>query len=101
MSYWIKIYRIAWCVLALIALVTLVFLFLPKVRKYRELQGERVEKREQNSEKKEAIQDLRTKQEKFRNDPGFIEHTARGIGMAKSDETIFRFTNSGAASADD
>lgn len=97
MNYWTTLYRVAIGLLAVVAVIVLVFLFLPKVDHFRRLQSKRIESRKQNEEKSADVQALILKQDKFRSDPEFVERTARGIGMVKPGETLFRFTNDPAA----
>ena len=47
----------------------------------------------QNEALRKKISDLKNRQERFKNDPEFVERTAREMGMLKPNEVVFKFTN--------
>jgi len=91
MNYWIALYRFALGLLAILVVVVLVRVFLPKCGRLRELQREKVAVEEENRAMEERTRELRTKRERFNNDPKFVERTARETGMVKPDETVYKF----------
>lgn len=59
----------------------------------RALQAKNQDLQKENIITEEQTRELKRKQERFSADPAFVERTARESGMAKPNETIFKFTN--------
>jgi cell division protein FtsB len=67
--------------------------FVPRCNRLNALQRRKAALESKNRALEMETRELRTKQERFLTDPGFVEHTARETGMVKPGETVFRFTN--------
>ncbi len=89
MNYWAIIYRFAMALLIVLLVVGLIFVFLPPSHEIRQYHRKRVELTTENVRLEEQVRALKEKQDQFRNDPAFVERTAREAGMIKSNE--FRF----------
>lgn len=96
MDTWAVIYRTAWVILVAIAIATVARLFYPKWIEYREVQEEQALLEEDIRLKEELIKRYRYKQERFKNDPRFVERMAHEAGLAKDNEIIFRLEKGGA-----
>ncbi len=94
MKFWVTVYKIAWGVLVVLLVVLVFRLFLPEVRQNREKQRKIAALESQNRMKEDAIKEIIRNQERFKNNPAFVERIAREeLGKAKPDETVFRFEN--------
>lgn len=93
MNYWVVIYRFAWALLGVLFAIGLTCIFLPRHNVLRELQNKEARLQAENAALNTRIRELRMKQKSFRTEPAFVERTARGIGMVKPGETVFKFTN--------
>lgn len=93
MNYWLVIYRFAWGVLGVLVTIGLVCIFVPRCNKLRAMQRKRIELQTENRTLEAMTQELRIKQERFSTEPPFVERTAREIGMVKTNETVYKFTN--------
>ncbi len=93
MSRWVAIYRIAWIALGVLVLVGMGFMFVPLIQEDREYQRRESALREEIRQEEQRIRELKLKQERFQSDPAFVERIAHEIGLAKPDETIFRFVD--------
>lgn len=91
MSYWTVINRFVWVALAVLVLVGMGFMFVPLIHQDRELQRRESALREEIRLDQERMRELQLKQERFRSDPAFIERIAHELGLAKPNETVFRF----------
>lgn len=91
MNFWVALYRFAWIVVIVSCVIAVVCVFLPKAHSYRELQKRKMALEEANARMEARIRQLDLNQQRFRNDPEFVERIAREQGMAKPGETIFRF----------
>ena len=91
MNLWSVIYRISWALLLVIIAATIVRLFHPKWTEYRDAQAVKLRIEEEVRLNEELINVYRIKQERFKNDPEFVERMAHEVGLAKESETIFRF----------
>ncbi len=90
MSIWTAIYRLS--VVAAFGLLAAVAAF-GIVPKWRAMQDYR--RRKEDLERQIAIEEeltklLRQKQERFRTDPRFVERIARDLGLARSNEVLYR-----------
>jgi cell division protein FtsB len=94
MNTWVAVYRAAWFTLLILVAVVLACVFVPKMRGVRHLQRRKAALDAENLEAATRIVELKRNQERFRSDPGFVELTARRLGMAKEGETVIRCTNS-------
>ena len=93
MNYWLVVYRLAWGLLVILFGVGLVCAFVPKGQRVRELQRRKAVLQQDNRRIESDTRDLVRKEERFRRDPAFVEHTAREEGMARPHERVFRYTN--------
>jgi len=93
MNYWVIVYRIAWGLLIALFAVGVTCVFLPQCNRLRELQRQRVNLEEQNRHTEALTRELKDKQDKFDSDPAFVVRTAREIGLAMPDETVYKTTN--------
>ncbi len=93
MSHWVAIYRFAWIALGVLVLVGMGFMFVPLIQQDREYQRRESVLREEIRQDEEQIRELKLKQERFQSDPAFVERIAHEIGLAKPNETIFRFVD--------
>lgn len=91
MSQWSTIYRFAWIALGVLVLIGMGFMFVPLIQEDREYQRREQALREEIRHDEERIRELRMKQERFQSDPAFVERIAHDMGLAKPNETIFRF----------
>jgi cell division protein FtsB len=99
MRHWGPIYRAAWIVVVLLVLIGVACMFAPRFRRLSEMQKRKTELAERLRRTEEETIALRSRQERFRTDPAFVEQVAREAGMVKPDETIFRYTNRAAGGA--
>ncbi len=90
MTVWVVIYRITWILVIVVCLVGLVCLFLPQYAEYRELQQRAPKIREEIRLQEARMRRYQLQQEKFNTDPDYVERIARGVGMARSNETILK-----------
>ncbi len=93
MSYWSSIYRFVWLALGALVLIGMGFMFVPLIHQDREYHRRESTLREEIRHDEERIRELRLKQERFQSDPAFVERIAHEMGLAKPDETLFRFVN--------
>jgi cell division protein FtsB len=91
MNFWVVLYRFAWIVVIVSCVIAIVCVFLPKAHNYRDLQKRKMALQESNMRMETRVHQLELNQQRFRNDPDFVERIAREQGMAKPGETIFRF----------
>lgn len=85
--------RFLWGLLVLLIAAGVVCIFLPKCNKVRELQRKRTALLAETKAVEAETAEFRVFQERFRTEPEFVEATARGLGMVKPHETVFKFTN--------
>lgn len=93
MNIWVIVYRITWVLIALVLLGVVVVLFIPKYAKYKDMQRQQAVRQEEKQLLELKASRLQLKQERFTTEPGFVERTARGEGMVKSNETICKMTD--------
>lgn len=98
MSQWTVIYRYVWIALGTLILVGMGFMFVPLIHQDRELQRRESELREAIRLDEERVRELRRNQERFHADPTFVERIAHDLGLAKPNETIYRFSDEDTAS---
>lgn len=92
MSIWVIVYRSACAVLVVVGIVVLFYIFMPKWRTYNELRETAQKHKAENAALEANKEDLVSKQQQFQTDPSFVEHTAREIGMVKTNEVKIVFT---------
>lgn len=90
-KYWNIIYRYVAIAALGLALTGVVFAFLPKVNQFRGYQNTREALEEDIRLRKEAINDLRIKQERFSTDKYFVQQIAHETGYAHEGEVIYQF----------
>lgn len=94
MNFWLVVYRTAWVMLLAVVILGVVSLFLPKIRQNEERQRRAAELEAHNRVREDQLKQLRSQQERFQSDPGYVERIAREeLGKAKPGETVFRFTD--------
>ena len=98
MSYWVTVYRSAWVALVVLAVAGAAVLFMPKWREYREYQRRQVEAADKLRLEEEMLKVLKMKEDRFQRDPRFVEQIAHDLGLAKTNEVIFKFHDEGALS---
>lgn len=91
MNFWKLIYKSASVALGVLMLIALAAVFWPKWKEYRNYEQRREEARRQIQEEEERYLHLKTQQERFRTDPRFVEQVAHDLGMAKTNEVLFKF----------
>jgi cell division protein FtsB len=91
MNPWSTIYRAVWVALGVLALIGLSFMFVPLFQQDRELRETEAQLHQAIRHNEAEIRRYKEQQERFQNDPAFVERIAHEIGLAKPDETIFRF----------
>ena len=99
MNFWVVMYRFAWIVVIIACVIAVVCVFLPKAHNYQELQSRKVVLEDNNARMEARIRLLEQNRQRFHSDPDFVERIARGQGMAKPGETIFRFSTTNATVA--
>ncbi len=100
MNIWPAIYRFACITLAILVVIAIASVFMPKIRQERELQRRAQQLAQEIEIDKELVQILKTKSEKLKNDPRFLERVAREeLGLAKPGETVFKFIDEPATNA--
>lgn len=90
MNVWVLIYRIAWTALIVIFVVGLVCVFTPRCRRLQQMQTTRARMEQDLAVKEAQAKQLKIKRDRFLSDPVFVERTAREMGMARTNETVFR-----------
>ena len=96
MNYWVAIYRFAWLMLAVLLVIGLTCVFVPKCNELRQLQKRKAAIEQENRATDSLTRELRQKQERFKNEPAYVERVAHDMGMVKENEIVFKFTNSNA-----
>ncbi len=90
MSVWTVIYRLSCLTIAGMLAVGVARLVWPKWREIQEYRRRRDELAREIALEEEMIRILRRKQERFRTDPAFVERLAHDLGLARSNEVLFR-----------
>lgn len=91
MSFWVFIYRVAWVLLVVLISIGVFSLFYPQYRQYRAYKVQEEELEAEIRHHRELMQSLKKKQDRFERDPEFVEHMAHEWGLAKPNETLFKF----------
>ncbi len=86
------IYRTALIVIAVAILTALGMLLFPVIRDANALRDEKAALETEIALKEDRIQQLKSYQERFINDPDFVEHTARELGLVAPGETVYEFS---------
>lgn len=94
MKRWNVINRIIYLAIALGGAFALVCVFWPQYKKYEHFQHQESDLKEKITREEKTIKDLMRQQERFVNDPTFVERIAHEAGMVKSNETLFTFVDS-------
>lgn len=94
-----KLFSIILFSLQVAALIATIFAFCatipPKIDHWRGMQRKRDELSQKIEETKEAISQLKIKQQRFKSDSDFVEHIARQNRRVQSEELIFIFDKKG------
>jgi cell division protein FtsB len=85
------IYRTSCIVLAVALLAALGMFLVPVIREANALRAEKMTLEADIARKETRIRELRSNQDRFVNDPDFVEHTAREIGLVTPDETVYEY----------
>ena len=93
MDNWQTIYRSAWIILGVVLVIGGVCVFWPPIRQYREYQRRETELAEEKQLEEELIKHLKIQQQRFQNDPRFVEQVAYDLGLVKPNETLFKFVD--------
>ncbi len=96
MSYWVVIYRVGWLALVVLGVVGASVVFVPKWNEYRDYQRRNSEMAREVALEDEMLKLLKGKQDRFRTDPRFLERIAHDLGLARSNEVLFRIHQDGA-----
>ena len=78
--------------LIILCMIGLTCIFLPKCQQYRELQLRKSKLEQETGQIETAVKQLQANEERLQTDKVFVERVARGLGMAKPGETVFRVT---------
>ncbi len=89
------IYRTALIVIAVAILTALGMVLIPVIHHANELRAEKATLEDDIAAKEERIKELKSYQERFVNDPDFVEHTARQLGLVAPGETVYEFNDEG------
>ena len=90
MNIWVMIYRVCWVLLAVLSIVGLTCVFVPKVKELWAHQEHRDAIKAENRQMIHEIEELKANQERFQNDPAYVEHIARLQGMVKGGEVVYK-----------
>lgn len=82
--------RILVTALLVLALVGVVLLFMPKVREYQGLRRQEAQARAALMQDEEHHKNLKRQQERFQNEPAFVEVIAHDLGLAKTNEVLVK-----------
>ncbi|NCC50423.1 MAG: hypothetical protein EOM20_04320 [Spartobacteria bacterium] len=93
MDYWRTIYRTAWIVLGIVLVIGGLCIFWRPINQYREYQRREAELEQEKQLEEELIKHLKMQQQRFQNDPRFVEHVAHELGLVKPNETLFKFAD--------
>ena len=85
------IYRTSLIVIAIAILTAFGMLLIPVLRNAQSLRTEKSVLEEEIAQKEARIRELKAYQERFVNDPDFVEHTARELGLITPGETLYEF----------
>jgi len=85
------IYRTSLIVIAIAILTAFGMILIPVVRDARNLRAEKAAIQTDIARKETRIRELKAFQERFVNDPDFVEHTARQLGLVAPGETVYEF----------
>ncbi len=92
MNFWATLYRVCFVILVLLLVFGLASVFVPLFRENRDRERKVTTLQEEIDVKNAEIIHLRKQQEKFQNDPTFVENLARDeFGKVRPGETIYRF----------
>lgn len=90
-AIWTLITRVFWIVVFGGCIAVFLALFIPRYSQYNRLNQRIREMNETNRELEAAVRRLEMRQQRFVSDPAFVERTAREIGMARPNETIYKY----------
>jgi cell division protein FtsB len=90
MKLWMMIMRVLQGLFVALLAALVILLFEPKLREYQDLRRLEAQRRAEVREQEERHKALRMKQERFVNDPRFVETLAHDLGLARSNEVLFR-----------
>jgi cell division protein FtsB len=90
-KYWSLINRIVLVAVVIMAAVGIVLAFTPKVNQMQTYQNTRDTLQQRIEITVAAEKELKDKQQRFRNDPSYVEKVAHEVGYATKGEMIFHF----------
>lgn len=67
-------------------------IFIPKINQLGDLKRRRDQYQQRIERTQSSIREIQTQQERFRNDPEFVERTARHARLVRPDETVYIFS---------
>ena len=88
---WNLVYRASWVALVIVLVVGAVVAARPKWQQYREYQRRQSRLEADARLQEEMLHTLKEKQQRFHDDPVFLEQIAHDLGLAKPGEVIIRF----------
>ena len=91
MNIWQDIYRMSLIALVVLIALGMALLLAPKLRRQHVYQQKMDQLEENIRQQSEYLNDLRVKQERFKNDPEFVEQVAHEKGRARTNEVLFTF----------
>ena len=90
MNVWVVIYRTCWGALLVLGIIGLTCVFVPEFRSMKQLQMEKSAKERENKLLAEHIETIKNNQTRFQTSPDYVEHIARGQGMVKPGEVVYK-----------
>lgn len=84
------IFSVGKIVILVLVLAMLFYIFRPKVLEYRGLERRKAEREHALKQAEEQLKVLRTNQDRFQNDREFVERIAHDLGLAKTNEVLFK-----------
>lgn len=78
-------------VIAIAILTALGMVLVPVIQNANSLREEKASLEDEIARKEERIRELKSYQDRFVNDPDFVEHTARELGLVMPGETVYEF----------
>lgn len=94
---WNLVYRASWVAFVIVLIVGAVAGARPKWEQYRDYQRRQSRLQEEARLQEEMLHALKEKQQRFHDDPVFLEQIAHDLGLAKPGEVIIRFPDPAAS----
>ena len=90
---WVGVQKFIAGLIVVVCLIGVALLFVPEYAKYRDRQEKKRRFIEAAANEEAQRKHYLQLQERFTTDPQFVEHTAREVGMVKTNESVFRLTD--------